>query len=70
MSLDFENDIVPRIHFLHDQGIQADDLGQIFSKNPDFFTIDLGNFNYFDRKFGMLHSTLDVGCHNVGPYLL
>ena len=55
MSLDFDKDISPRIRFLLDQRIQAEDLGQMFSVNPDFFRIDIGKFqnilplNFFRR---------------------
>ncbi len=42
MSLDFESDISPKIRFLVDLGIRPEDLGYIFTYNPDFFKLDPG----------------------------
>jgi hypothetical protein len=47
MSLDFESDISPKIRFLVDLGIRPEDLGYIFTYNPDFFKLDPGKKKSF-----------------------
>jgi hypothetical protein len=42
MSLDFESDISPKIRFLVDLGIRPEDLGYIFTYNPNIFKLDPG----------------------------
>ena len=37
LLLDFKRDVIPRIYFLLDHGIHPDNLGYIFSQNPQLF---------------------------------
>ena len=41
LILDFQRDVIPKIYFLLDHGIHPDDLGYIFSRNPQLFQQDL-----------------------------
>jgi hypothetical protein len=50
MSLDFEADVSPRIRFLVDLGIRPDDLGEVFTKNPHLFKVDLGEERFNNVK--------------------
>lgn len=45
LKLDFNKDIVPIIQFLHDNGVNPDDLGQVLSKNPAILIESLEDLN-------------------------
>ena len=40
-GLNFENDVIPRILFLTDQGIRPNKLGHLFTENPELFQQDM-----------------------------
>ena len=44
-QLDFANDVVPRIHFLIDHGVNANIIGDLFTKNPDLFDQSIEDLN-------------------------
>lgn len=54
LKLDFNKDIAPYIRFLHDNGVNSDQLGAVISKNPAIFKEDLENIevriNYLKSK--------------------
>ena len=50
MSLDFESNVMPRIQFLIDLGIRAQDIGEIFTINPTFFMVDLGEWRGLKQR--------------------
>ncbi|XP_078046551.1 mitochondrial transcription termination factor 3 isoform X2 [Augochlora pura] len=41
LSLDFDRDMKPYITFLHDCGVQPEDLGKVIMKNPKIFKEDM-----------------------------
>ena len=55
MSLDFESNVMPRIQFLIDLGIRAQDIGEIFTINPTFFMVDLGECGWLKQRIQYLY---------------
>lgn len=41
MNVNFERDVQPIIHFLVNNGVQPESLGQFFTRNPKIFKVDI-----------------------------
>ncbi|CAD7005451.1 unnamed protein product [Ceratitis capitata] len=54
LGLDFEKDVQPYLYFLQDQGVPAESFGELITKNPLIFKIDLDDLqtrvNYLESK--------------------
>ncbi|XP_075153010.1 mitochondrial transcription termination factor 3 [Haematobia irritans] len=54
LKLDMEKDVHPRLLFLQDQGVPAECFGELISKNPLIFKVDLDDMqtrvNYLESK--------------------